>query len=146
MLAGRWHVARVNHLWASVAWLCKGPTTPKGTTVAPVHLVLIIIHGIGLLLALVGLGLQIPRLRSGSAAVTWLSLGGASLLVLSGLGLATNIALTGTPNWPKLAIKFIIALAIAGGLYFHRGKALRAGMVFGMIGLVLVNTAIAIAW
>lgn len=112
----------------------------------PLHLISIIGHGIGLLFVLIGLGIQVPRLRSGEARVNWLALGGAALLLLSGVALATNLALNGSPNWPKLAIKLVIALAIAIGLYVHRATTLKAGMLFGMIALVLVNVTIAMVW
>lgn len=113
---------------------------------APVPLALIIIHGLAILVLLIALAIQLPKARTGAAQVTWLSLGAAIALVLSGFGLTINLALHGEPNWLKLAIKLAIALSIAFGLYLHRGRELKATVIGGMMGLVLVNAAIAVLW
>lgn len=112
----------------------------------PLQLILIIGHGVGLLMVVIGILAQARLLRRGAGRVTPVVLAGAALLLLTGLGLATMIALTGTPNWPKLAIKFVIALAIFIGLIVHRGRDASTPMLLGMVGLTLVNAAIAVAW
>ncbi len=110
------------------------------------HLLLIITHGIGLLLVLIGIGAQIPAMRKGAASVTLLALLGSGLLLASGLGLATLIAVTGTPNWPKLAIKLVIAVAIFGGLLAHRSREVKPQVLLGILGLTVVNAIIAVSW
>lgn len=122
------------------------PTTPEGTNVDPVRLALIITHGVGLLLVVVGILAQTARLRRNAGQVTGWLLGGAGLLLVSGLSLATMMVAFGTPNWPKLAVKLVIAVSILVGLLVHRGRPASTGMLLGMLGLTLVNTAIAVAW
>lgn len=118
----------------------------EGTTVDFAHLALIITHGIGLLLVVIGIGIQIPAMRKGAAVVTLLAVVGSGLLVASGLGLAGLIAATGTPNWPKLAIKLVIAVSLFVGLLVHRGRKASTPMVLGMLALTVVNAVIAVAW
>lgn len=110
------------------------------------RLILLIAHGIGLLAVLGGILGQFRLLRRNAARVTPIVLGGAALLLLTGLGLAGLIISFGTPNYPKLAVKLTIALAIFVGLLVHRRGDAKTPMLLGMAGLAVANAIIAAAW
>lgn len=113
---------------------------------ATAHLILLIVHGVALLALLIALFLQFGRAGRGEAQITPLSWGSAATMVLTGLAMAGIFAAEGTANWPKLAIKLVIAVSIFAGLLVHRGKPVSRGLLIGMVALTLVNTAIAVAW
>ena len=110
------------------------------------HLIAIVGHGLGLVMVLAGILGQARLLKRNAARVSTVVLAGAFLLLATGVALALVIALTGTPNWPKLALKLVIAASIVTGLLVHRGRPASTPMLLGMAGLTLVNVAIAVAW
>ncbi len=112
----------------------------------PIYLTLIVLHALALILVLIGLGMQVPKLATGEARVTRLALVSAAVLVVSGVGLTMYITQTGDPNWPKLTVKLLIGLVIAFGLYVHRGVTLSKPVVYAMIAMVLANAAVAMLW
>lgn len=112
----------------------------------PATLSLIVTHGVGLLLVLIGILAQIPAMRRNDARVTWVPIVGAGLLLLSGVTMTVLMAIGGDPNWPKLAVKFTVGLVILVGLLVHRGRTTSNAMLWGMLGATAANAIIAVVW
>lgn len=120
--------------------------TRKDAALNTVTLSLIVTHGVGLLLVLIGILAQVPAMRRNDARVTWVAVAGAGLLLLSGITMTILMAIGGDPNWPKLAVKFTLGLAIFVGLLVHRGRVTSSAMLWGMLGATVLNAVIAVVW
>lgn len=105
--------------------------------------VLAIAHSIGALLVLVGaVGTWIKRAKSFRAILVW----SARFQVLSGVVLAILAFVDDEANPAKLAVKLLIALAIAGLAESAARRDVRAPMMAAIVVLTLANITIASIW
>jgi hypothetical protein len=108
--------------------------------------VLLYVHLIGFALLLGG---AVAQYASGTLRINAAMLWGATIQVLTGAGLAAPIGLAaGEEREPaKLAVKGVIALAILAMVFFSRRRtAVSKGHFLAIVGLTLVNAAVAVFW
>lgn len=107
--------------------------------------VLVIAHLVGMA-AVVGGYLVAWRAPAIPAAVVW----GARAQVVTGIllvGMLESGALEDEPNRPKLAVKLVVALAVAGLAETQRRKDPVASWALHAIGsLAVVNVVVAVLW
>lgn len=112
--------------------------------VEPLRLVLLYVHLIGFALLLGG---SIAQYVSGVLRINPAMLWGATIQLLSGLGLAAPLRDGDEPAPAKLLTKLLIALAIFVMVFFSRKRdAVNRGHFLGIIGLTLANAAVAVFW
>ena len=108
------------------------------------RLVLLYLHLIGFALLLGGAAAQYVtgRLRI-NPAMLW----GAGIQVLTGIGLSAPLRDGDEPAPAKLAVKLVLGLAIFAMVFFSRRReAVNRGHFLAVIGLTLVNAAVAVFW
>lgn len=105
--------------------------------------ILVIAHSIGAVLVLVGaIVTWINRAQVFRAVMVW----SARFQVLSGVVLAILAFIDDEANAAKLAVKLLIALAIAGFAETAARRAVRAPIMAAIVVLTVANIAIARAW
>jgi hypothetical protein len=108
------------------------------------RLVLLYLHLIGFALLLGG---SIAQYVTGVLRINPAMLWGASIQVLTGLGLAAPLRDGDEPAPAKLLTKLLIALAIFVMVFFSRKRdAVNRGHFLGIIVLTLANAAVAVFW
>jgi uncharacterized membrane protein len=104
------------------------------------------LHLVGFALLLGG---SVVQYLSGKLRINPAMLGGALTMVVTGVILAAPWGLDPgeKPNSPKLGVKLVIALMILAMTFFSRKRdEVNRGHFLAIIGLVLVNAAIAVFW
>lgn len=112
--------------------------------VEPLRLILLYAHllGYGLLLGAAAVQYFTGRIRINPVMI-W----GAGLAVLTGIGLAAPLRDGAEPPPAKLGTKLAIGLAIFAMVFFSRRREeVNRGHFLAIIGLVLVNVAVAVFW
>ncbi|WP_432995017.1 hypothetical protein [Dactylosporangium sp. CA-233914] len=112
----------------------------------PLRLILLFLHLIGFALLLGG---GIAQYVTGKLRINPAILWGAVVQVVTGLGLAAPLRGGGDHEPPsaKLAVKLVIALMIFAMAFFSRKREeVNQGHFLALIGLTLVNAAVAVFW
>jgi hypothetical protein len=109
------------------------------------RLALLYLHLIGFALLLGG---GIAQYISGTLRINAAMLWGAGAQIVTGLALASPIRDEGDePNPVKLGVKLVIALMIFVMVFFSRKReAVNRGHFMAIVGLTLVNAAVAVFW
>jgi len=110
-----------------------------------VHLILLILHGLGILALLVGLLAQVARPEK---KVNGLMRDGSGTAFLAGLFLVGVLeAGDETVNTAKIAVKFTIGLVILVLVMANlRKERIPAGLYWGLLVLTIANIGIALLW
>src|SRR4029453_8405127 len=114
--------------------------------VEALRLVLLFIHLVGFALLLGG---AITQYVSGTLRINPLMLWGSIIQLLSGIALSAQLRGGGDaePNPVKLGVKFIVAAMIFVMVFFSRKRtAVNRGHFLAIIGLTLLNAAVAVFW
>jgi hypothetical protein len=115
-----------------------------GSGVEALRLILLYIHLIGFALLL---GAAITQYVVKPIRINRPMLWGSLLVLLAGIALAAPIRDGDEPSPVKLGFKLLIALAIAIMVWVPRKRAeVNRGHFLAIIGLTLVNAAIAVFW
>jgi hypothetical protein len=112
----------------------------------PLRLVLLYLHLIGFALLLGG---AVAQYLGGTIRINVAMLSGAGIQVLTGLALAAPLRGGGDdePAPAKLAVKAVIGLAIFAMVFFSRRReVVNKGHFLAIVGLTLVNAAVAVFW
>ncbi|MDG4791879.1 hypothetical protein O7626_39385 [Micromonospora sp. WMMD1102] len=110
----------------------------------PLRLILLYAHLIGFALLLGGAAAQYA---TGRIRINPLMLWGAVIQVLTGIGLSAPLRDGDEPAPAKLATKLVIGLMIFVMVFFSRKRAeVNRGHFLAIIGLTLVNAAVAVFW
>ncbi|NTV38438.1 MAG: hypothetical protein HGA51_00550 [Demequinaceae bacterium] len=108
--------------------------------------VFLILHFLGLAAILGG---SLEQWRTGGKLTTLVTLWGARAQLITGLALA-GIVSSGndddTPSPAKLAVKLVIALAVAAVAEMNAKKPTIANSARLMVALTTVNVIVAVAW
>ena len=110
------------------------------------RLILLFIHLVGFALLLGG---AITQFLSGPLRINAAMLWGATIQVLSGIGLSAPLRGGGDaePDPAKLIVKAVIGVLIFVMVFFSRKRAeINRGHFIGIIALTLVNAAVAVFW
>lgn len=110
------------------------------------RLILLFIHLVGFALLLGG---AITQFLSGALRINAAMLWGATIQVLSGIGLSAPLRGGGDaePDTAKLIVKAVIGVLIFVMVFFSRKRAeINRGHFIGIIALTLVNAAVAVFW
>lgn len=108
------------------------------------RLILLYVHLIGFALLLGG---SIAQYVTGRLRINAAMLWGATIQVLTGLGLAAPIRDGDEPAPAKLVTKLVLGLAIFAMVFFSRKRdVVHRGHFLAIIGLTLVNAAVAVFW
>ncbi|HZN71579.1 MAG TPA: hypothetical protein VFC00_07835 [Micromonosporaceae bacterium] len=108
--------------------------------------ILLYAHLIGFALLLGGAAAQY---LSGHIRINTAMLWGVGIQLVTGLGLAAPLRGGGDkePDPAKLIVKLVIALMIAAMVFFSRKReAVNRGHFLAIVGLTLVNAAVAVFW
>jgi hypothetical protein len=112
--------------------------------VEALRLVLLYVHLIGFSLLLGG---AIAQYTTGRLRINKAMLWGVSIQVLTGVGLSAPLRHGAEPSPVKLATKLVIGLMIFAMVFFARKReAVNRGHFLAIIGLTLVNAAVAVFW
>jgi len=112
--------------------------------VEALRLVLLYVHLIGFALLLGG---SIAQYLSGKIRINPAMLWGATIQVLTGLGLAAPLRDGDEPAPAKLVTKLVFGLMIFVMVYFSRRReSVNRGHFLAIIALTLVNAAVAVFW
>lgn len=112
--------------------------------VEALRLVLLYLHLIGFALLLGG---AIAQYVTGPVRINPAMLWGATIQVVTGLGLSAPLREGDEPAPAKLVTKLVIGLAIFVMVFFSRKRAeVNRGHFLAIIGLTLVNAAVAVFW
>ncbi|MFY1675163.1 hypothetical protein ACN27G_35370 [Plantactinospora sp. WMMB334] len=110
----------------------------------PLRLILLYAHLIGFALLLGGAAAQYV---TGRIRINSLMLWGAVLQVLTGIGLSAPLRDGDEPAPAKLVTKLVIGLMIFVMVFFPRKREqVNRGHFLAIIGLTLVNAAVAVFW
>ncbi|WP_326549368.1 hypothetical protein [Micromonospora sp. NBC_01813] len=108
------------------------------------RLVLLYAHLIGFALLLGGAFVQ---WQSGRFRINSAMLWGAVIQLVTGIGLSAPLRDGAEPAPAKLVTKLVLALAILAMVYFSRKReSVNKGHFLAIIGLTLVNAAVAVFW
>ena len=110
------------------------------------RLVLLYLHLIGFALLLGG---AVAQYVTGAIRINTAMLTGAAIQVITGLALAAPLRGGGEaePEPAKLVVKAVIGLAIFAMVFFSRRRdAVNKGHFLAIVGLTLVNAAVAVFW
>lgn len=108
------------------------------------RLVLLYLHLIGFALLLGG---ALTQYLSGKVRINPAMLWGAIIQVLTGIGLSAPLRDGDEPSPAKLVTKLVIGLMIFVMVFFSRKReAVNRGHFLAIIGLTLLNAAIAVFW
>lgn len=112
--------------------------------VEALRLVLLYAHLLGFALLLGGAATQY---LTGAIRINQAMLWGAAIQVLTGVGLSAPLRDGAEPAPAKLITKLVIALMIFVMVFFSRKReAVNRGHFLAIIGLTLVNAAVAVFW
>ncbi|MEV1290444.1 hypothetical protein [Micromonospora sp. NPDC049679] len=110
----------------------------------PLRLVLLFVHLIGFALLLGG---AITQYLTGRLKINRAMLWGAAIQVLTGLGLSAPLRDGDEPALAKLATKLVLGLMIFVMVFFSRKReSVNRGHFLAIIGLTLLNAAVAVFW
>jgi hypothetical protein len=108
------------------------------------RLALLYVHLIGFALLLGG---AIAQYVTGPLRINAAMLWGATIQVLTGLGLSAPLRHGNEPDPAKLVTKLIIGLVIFAMVFFSRKRSVvNRGHFLAIIGLTLANAAVAVFW
>lgn len=110
--------------------------------------VLLILHIVGFAGVFAGAIGQLPKVKEGAARISGGVLHSSWLLLLTGLGLVGMMyARDLEPNNMKIGIKTLVLVAIIVVALVNKKKEKVSGAVIGsLIGLSVLNVALAVAW
>ncbi|SCL18554.1 hypothetical protein [Micromonospora inyonensis] len=109
-----------------------------------IRLVLLYAHLIGFALLLGG---SVAQLVSGRIKINPAMLWGAVVQLLTGLGLSAPLRDGDEPAPAKLVTKLVLALLIFVMVFFSRKRdSVNRGHFLAIVGLTLVNAAVAVFW
>jgi hypothetical protein len=112
--------------------------------VEALRLVLLYLHLIGFALLLGG---ALTQYLTGKLRINPAMLWGAGIQVVTGLGLAAPLRDGDEPAPAKLVVKLLLGLMIFVMVFFSRKReAVNSGHFMAIIGLTLVNAAVAVFW
>ena len=112
--------------------------------VEALRLILLYVHLLGFALLLGG---SIAQLVSGPTRINPAMLWGSVIQVLSGLGLSAPLRDGNAPAPAKIVTKLVIALLIFVMVFFSRKRdVVNRGHFLAIVGLTLVNAAVAVFW
>ncbi|MFC4999181.1 hypothetical protein ACFPIJ_15195 [Dactylosporangium cerinum] len=110
----------------------------------PLRLILLYVHLIGFALLLGG---SITQYLTGTLRINSAMLWGAIVQVVTGIALSAPLRDGDEPPSAKLAVKAIIGLAIFAMAFFSRKREqVNRGHFLALVGLTLVNAAVAVFW
>jgi hypothetical protein len=117
----------------------------EGKAMEALRLVLLYAHLIGFGLLLGG---AVTQYLGGTIRINPAMLWGAVIQLITGVGLAAPLrGEEDEPDPAKLAVKGVIALAIFAMVFFSRKReAVNRGHFLAIVGLTLVNAAVAVFW
>ena len=108
------------------------------------RLVLVYAHFIGFALLLGG---AVAQWITGRFRINPAMLWGAVIQVVTGIGLSAPLRDGDEPAPAKLVTKLVLALAILAMVFFSRKReSVNKGHFLAIIGLTLVNAAVAVFW
>ncbi|MCG5440415.1 hypothetical protein ACFYL6_17965 [Micromonospora sp. NPDC007208] len=108
------------------------------------RLILLYVHLIGFALLLGG---SIAQYASGRLRINPAMLWGSVIQVLTGLGLSAPLRDGDEPAPAKLVTKLVIGLLIFVMVFFSRKRdVVNRGHFLAIVGLTLVNAAVAVFW
>ena len=108
------------------------------------RLVLLFVHILGYAALLGGLLVQV---REDAKAVNPLMRDGIGTAFLAGLLLVGVLESLGSPDHAKIGVKFAIGLVILVLVMVNlRKPSIPQGLYFGLLGLTIVNIAVAVFW
>jgi hypothetical protein len=112
--------------------------------VEALRLILLYAHLIGFALLLGG---AVGQYVTGRIRINAPMLWGAGIQLITGIGLSAPLRDGNEPSPAKLATKLVIALMIFVMVFFSRKReVVNRGHFFAIIGLTLVNAAVAVFW
>ena len=117
-------------------------------TMEIVRNILLILHIIGFAGVAGSAIAQLPKVKEGTAQISGGILHSSWLLLLTGLGLVGMMyARDLEPNNMKIGVKTLVLVAIIVVALVNKKKASVSGGVLGaLLGLSVVNVALAVAW
>lgn len=108
------------------------------------RLILLYVHLIGFALLLGG---SVAQFVSGPVRINKAMLWGAVVALLAGIGLSAPLRDGDEPAPAKIVTKLVIALLIFVMVFFSRKRdRVNRGHFLAIVGLTLVNTAVAVFW
>lgn len=110
--------------------------------------ILLVLHIIAFAGVVAGTVGQLPKVKEGTARISGGILHSSLLLLITGLGLVGMFyARDLEPNNMKIGVKTLVLLAIIVVTLVNKKKEKVSGAVIGTIlGLAVVNVALAVAW
>ena len=116
----------------------------KDSYVEALRLGLLYVHLVGFALLFGG---AIAQYVSGRLRINSMMLWGAVIQVLTGIGLSAPLRHGNEPDPAKLVTKLVLGLAILAMVFFSRKRpAVNRGHFLAIVGLTLVNAAVAVFW
>jgi hypothetical protein len=113
-------------------------------SVEALRLILLFAHLVGFALLLGG---AVGQYVTGRIRINALVLWGAIIQLVTGIGLSAPLRDGNEPSPAKLVTKLVIALAIFVMVFFSRKReVVNRGHFLAIIGLTLVNAAVAVFW
>jgi hypothetical protein len=110
----------------------------------PLRLILVYLHLIGFALLLGG---AVAQYVTGRLRINTAMLWGATVQVLTGLALSAPLRDGHEPSVAKLVVKLVIGLDIFAMVFFTRKReTVHRGHFLAIVGLTLVNAAVAVFW
>lgn len=111
----------------------------------PLRLILLYAHLLGFALLL---GAAVAQYVAKPIRINAPMIWGAGVQLVTGIALSAPLRGEGEePHPAKLAVKLILALAIFAMVFFSRKReAVNSGHFLAIIGLTLVNAAVAVFW
>jgi hypothetical protein len=124
--------------------LAKIATYDMMSGVEALRLVLLYLHLIGFALLLGG---AVAQYLTGPVRINAAMLWGAGIQVVTGVGLSAPLREGPEPDPAKLITKLVLGLVIFVMVFFARRRAqVNRGHFLAIIGLTLVNAAVAVFW
>lgn len=110
--------------------------------------ILLILHIIGFAGVVAGTVAQLPKVKQGTARISGGILHSSWLLLLTGLGLVGMLyARDLEPNNMKIGVKTLVLLSIiVVALVFRKKESVSGGVLGAILGLSVLNVALAVAW
>ncbi|RKQ85354.1 hypothetical protein U746_2443 [Mycolicibacterium mucogenicum 261Sha1.1M5] len=110
--------------------------------------ILLILHIVGFAGVAGATIAQLPKVKEGVAKVSGGILHSAWLMLATGLGLVGMMyAMGGAPNNMKIGVKTVVLLAIIVlALVFKKKENVSGGVLGAVLGLSVLNVALAVAW
>ena len=110
--------------------------------------ILLILHIIGFAGVVAGTVAQLPKVKEGAARISGGILHSSWLLLLTGLGLVGMMyARDLQPDNMKIGVKTLVLVAIIViALVFKKKERVSGGVLGAILGLSVVNVALAVIW